>query len=199
MIIARKFTALAAGVGAFLAAPAAYAQSDAFAGAYAGPLVGAIEHHFYIEETDLRTGGTQGSYYRDWDIGGGAMAGYDWAVTDRLRLGGELSLLAGGGSPEASFDGARFQQNVRFGYRATARMGLVAGDRAMFFVKAGYGGDRFDIVNQAEISGASNWSSSFVVGAGAQFRLSSDAELRLEVEHLDNSSHAVLVGLPIRF
>lgn len=199
MIIARKFTALAAGVGAYLAAPAAYAQSDAFAGAYAGPLVGAIEHHFYIEETDLRTGRTAGSYYRDWDIGGGAMVGYDFAVTDRLRIGGEGALLVGGGSPEAFPGGARYQQNARFGYRATAKVGLVAGDRAMFFVKGGYGGDRYDIVNLAEISGASNWSNSFVIGAGAQIRLDSTMELRLEYEHLDSSSHAVFVGLPIRF
>lgn len=199
MIISRKFAALVAGIGVFPGAPAAYAQSDAFEGAYAGPLVGAIEHHFYIEETDLRSGRTEGNYYRDWDIGGGAMVGYDFAVTDRLRIGAEGSLLVGGGSPEGFFGGARYQQNARFGYRATARVGLVAGDRAMFFVKGGYGGDRYDIVNLAEISGASNWSNSFVVGAGAQIRLDSAIELRLEYEHLDNSSHAVLVGLPIRF
>lgn len=197
MIVSRKVAAVAAGVS--LVASAAHAQSATFEGAYAGPLIGALEHHFYIEETDLRSGQTEGSYYRDWAIGGGVMAGYDLAVTDLLRIGGEGSFLVGGGSPEAFFEGARYQQNSRFGYRATAKLGLVAADRIMFFVKGGYGGDRYSIDNQANIVDATEWSSSFVVGAGAQIRFNPAIELRLEYEHLDNSSHAVFVGLPIRF
>ena len=199
MVKSRIIAAFAAGIGGCLTAPAAQAQNALFEGAYAGPLIGALEHHFYLEETDLLTGQIDGQYYRDWDIGGGAMAGYDLAVTDRLRIGGEGSLLLGGGSPEAFVDGARYQQNARFGYRATAKLGLVAADRVMFFVKGGYGGDRYDIDNQAAVVDASEWSSSFVVGAGAQIRLDPVIELRLEYEHLDTSSHAVFVGLPIRF
>lgn len=186
-------------IGAFLAAPAAQAQTQTFEGPYAGPFVGALEHHFYLETTDLRTGDSDGRYYRDWDMGGGAMVGYDLPVTERVRIGGEGALVLGGGSPEAFVNGARYQQNSRVGYRLTGKVGLVATDRLMFFVKGGYGGDRFEIDNEANIPGATDWRHSFVVGTGAQIRLDPSIELRLEYEHLDTSSHAFFIGLPIRF
>ena len=175
------------------------AQDRAFEGPYAGPYVGALEHHFYLETSDMRTGATDGQYYRDWQIGGGALAGYDLAVADQVRIGVEGSLQLGGGSPEAYVDGALYQQNSRFGYRVIGKAGLVADERLMLFVKGGYGGDRFSIDNRAGVVGATNWSNSFVVGAGAQIRFDRAIELRVEYEHLDNSSHGFFLALPIRF
>lgn len=107
--------------------------------------------------------------------------------------------MVGGGSPEVFVNGARYQQNERLGYRLSAKVGLVAADRVMFFIKGGYGGDRFEIDNRANIADVTNWRNSFIVGTGAQIRLDPRIELRLEYEHLDNSSHAFFIGLPIRF
>lgn len=195
----RACAAVSAAAASLILAPAAHAQDVPFDGAYAGPLVGVLEHHFYIEQTDAQTGATDGAYTRDWDIGGGAMAGYDIAVGDRVRIGAEVSLLKGGGSPETFVGGARYQQNERFGYRATGRIGVVAADRALFFVKGGFGGDRYAIDNSAGVEEAREWRTSFVVGAGAQVRLDERIDLRFEYEHLDSSAHAFFVGLPIRF
>ena len=188
-----------AAMAAALTASGAQAQAAPFEGPYAGPFVGALEHHFYLETTDVRTGDTDGRYFRDWQIGGGGMAGYDLAVSERLRVGVEGALQVGGGSPEAFVNGARYQQNARFGYRLTGKVGLLAAERVMFFVKGGYGGDRFEIDNQANVADATNWQHSFVVGTGAQIRLDPSIELRVEYEHLDTSSHAFFIGLPIRF
>ncbi|MEL7708047.1 outer membrane beta-barrel protein [Citromicrobium bathyomarinum] len=191
--------AVSVAAASLVLAPAAHAQEVPFEGAYAGPLVGVLEHHFYLELTDEQTGATDGGYTRDWDIGGGAMAGYDLAVSDRVRIGAEVSLLKGGGSPEIYLNGGRYQQNERFGYRATLRAGVVAADRALFFVKGGFGGDRYAIDNSAGVEDAREWRTSFVVGAGAQVRLDERIDLRFEYEHLDSSAHAFFVGLPIRF
>ena len=120
-------------------------------------------------------------------------------MSERLRVGVEGALQVGGGSPEAFVNGARYRQNSRLGYRVTGKVGLLAADRVMFFVKGGYGGDRFEIDNRANVVDATNWHHSFVVGTGAQIRLDPRIELRVEYEHLDTSSHALFIGLPIRF
>lgn len=180
-------------------ASAANAEDVPFEGPYAGIFVGALEHHVFLETTDTLTGARDGRYYRDWQIGGGVMAGYDITAGERLRIGGEGSLQIGGGSPGAYFNGVPYQQNERFGYRLTAKAGVVPTDRMLIFVKGGYGGDRFAIDNSAEVEGVTQWRNSFVVGAGAQVRFGSLMELRIEYEHLDNSSHAFFIGVPIRF
>lgn len=196
-------TALAVSFFAFFATPAAHAQDkqdEPFAGFYAGPQVGAVEHHFYLEQSDGRTGRVlDAGYSREWAIGGGAIAGYDLPVGNILRLGAEVAAQVGGGSPEAFINGRRFQQNARYGYRATGKAGLLLTDRFIVFAKGGIGGDRFRIDNPAGVSNVREWRHSFVIAAGAQLRFSKEVELRLEYEHLDTSSHAVLIGLPIRF
>lgn len=88
MITLRALGPCAAIIVAVLVTPAAQAQTETFEGPYAGPFVGALEHHFYIETADLGTGDIDGGYYRDWDMGGGAMVGYDacnQAASDRRR------------------------------------------------------------------------------------------------------------------
>ncbi|WP_157084732.1 hypothetical protein [Sphingomonas pituitosa] len=43
------------------------------------------------------------------------------------------------------------------------------------------------------------WSSSFVVGGGAEWRVADRVGLRLDYAHVDNSSHQVMLGVPVRF
>ena len=183
---------------------AARAQSSTdarpFTGVYAGPEIGALEHHYYLEETDLRTGATDGRYYRDWDVGGGAFAGYDFALAKRIRIGAEASVNLGGGSPVAQFaDGTRFSQHPRFGLRGTARLGYVVSNRLLAYATFGYGGQRYRIGNSAGVRDTTDWGSSFTVGGGLEYRLARHVGVRLDFEHLDNSSNSVLLGIPLRF
>lgn len=197
-------------VSAFLAAVitcwpvAAAAQSyhpvGMFTGAYAGPELGAHEHHFYINVTDLRTNQTEGRYYRAWGVGGGAFAGYDFAVAGRVRLGVEAGVSVGGNNPVARFpDGTTYTQHPRFGYRATAKAGYLLGDRLLTYGTFGYGGHRYRLGGTAEVADAHEWRSSFTIGAGFQYRVSRRVDLRLDFRHLDNSMSHILIGVPVRF
>src|ERR1700710_1192752 len=66
-----------------------------FTGAYVGPEIGAHEHHFFVNVTDLRTARVEGRYHRAWGVGGGAFAGYDVALTQRVRVGLEAGIGLG--------------------------------------------------------------------------------------------------------
>ena len=170
-----------------------------FTGAYAGVEAGLHEHHFYIERSDPATGRVQGRYYRSWDIGGGAFAGYDAAVAPRVRIGGEIGISVGGGTPVARFETGTYSQRPQWGYRVTAKAGYLIGDRTMAYGTFGYGGHRYRIDNRANVLDAHPWGSSFTIGAGIEHRLSDRAALRLDFRHLDNSMNHLLVGVPIRF
>jgi outer membrane immunogenic protein len=181
---------------------AAWAQESPapFTGAYAGPEIGAHEHHAYFEETQYPSGTTTGRYYRAWGLGGGAFAGYDLAVTPRVRLGAEVGLSVGGGSPSATFsDGTTFSIHPRWGYRVTGKAGYLLNDRLMTYGTFGYGGHHYRHEGTASVADYSDWGSSFTIGAGFQYRLSDHVDLRLDFRHLDNQMSHILVGVPIRF
>jgi hypothetical protein len=72
----------------------------AFTGAYAGAGAGVIEHHYFLEVT--QDGQTTGSYYRATGIGASIFAGYDLAVSSRLRLGAEIEGTVGGATPRGA-------------------------------------------------------------------------------------------------
>lgn len=193
---------LAAVVGSWPAAAAPQAERpvDPFTGTYAGPEFGAHEHHFYINETDLRTNQTEGRYYRAWGVGGGAFAGYDFAVADRVRLGVEAGVSVGGNNPVARFsDNTTYTQHPRFGYRATGKAGYLLSDRLLAYGTFGYGGHRYRLGGTAEVRDAQEWRSSFTIGAGLQYRVSRRMDLRLDFRHLDNSMSHILIGVPVRF
>lgn len=181
----------------------ASAQTDdpvtAFTGGYGGVEAGLHEHHFYIAQTDAATGRTRGRYYRSWGAGGGAFAGYDIAVAPRIRIGGEVGISLGGASPVAHLPTRTYTQHPQWGYRATAKVGYVLGDRTLAYGTFGYGGHRYRIDNRADVSGAHPWSASFTIGAGIEHRLSNRAAIRLDFRHLDNSMSHLLIGVPIRF
>ena len=122
----------------------------AFTGAYAGPEIGAHEHHFFLDITDLRTGETSGRYYRAWGVGGGAFLGYDIAVAKRIRLGLEAGVSLGGSNPVAVFpDGTYYTQHPRYGFRGTGKVGYVLTDRLLAYGTFGYGGHRYRLGGNA--------------------------------------------------
>lgn len=178
-------------------------QSDvnaAFTGTYAGPELGAHEHHFYIEQTNLETGETRGRYYRAWGVGGGAFAGYELPIARRLRLGVEAGISLGGNAPVYRVaNGASYSQQPQWGLRATGRVGYVLGDKLLAYGTFGYGGHRYRLENTAGVTDTHNWGSSFTIGAGFEYRASRRIGVRLDFRHLDNSMSHILVGIPIRF
>jgi outer membrane immunogenic protein len=189
--------ALALVSGVLLSTEAA-AQAP-FTGAYAGAEAGVIDHHFWLSEA---AGGVTVSdrYYRDKDLGGGVFAGYDHAIGRRLRIGGEVALTTGGGDPAATFsDGSTFQATPRYGYRLTARAGVVAAPWLMLYANGGYGGNRYRLRGTARVADAHEWGSSFLVGAGLEVRASDRIGIRFDFKHVDNQSNQWLLGVPIRF
>ncbi len=197
---------MALAVMAFTSSPA-HAQETgdeavrtAFTGAYAGPEIGAHEHHFYVEETNIQTRETRGRYYRAWGVGGGAFAGYDLPVSPRVRIGLEASVSLGGKGPVARFaDGTFLARYPQWGLRGTGRVGYVLNSRLLAYGTFGYGGHRYRIENPARVTDVNNWGSSFTIGAGVEYRISPRVGLRLDFRHLDNSMSHILVGVPVRF
>ncbi|MET3724519.1 outer membrane beta-barrel protein [Sphingomonas trueperi] len=184
---------------ALFGAATAHAQQAPFSGTYAGVEAGVIEHHFYLDVT-VNDRPYSSRYYRDTGFGGGGFAGYDLAIAPRWRIGGEVEGTVGGGSPEAVIrDDYRYGQSPRVGYRVTGRLGFVATPRLLLYGKGGYGGNRYRLTGNAGVQDAHGWSSSFVVGAGAEWRVTDHAGLRLDYTHVDNSSHQLMLGVPIRF
>ena len=172
---------------------------DNFVGGYAGAELGSIEHHFYLKA--VQNGSTiAGRYFRNWGVGGGAFAGYDFRLTQTWRAGLEAEATFGGDDNVARFaNGTELRLSPRYGYRATVRLGPTLGSRTWLYALGGYGGNRYRISNSAGVADVHQWGSSFVVGVGIEHRLSRRLGLRLDYKHVDNQTHEFLVGLPIRF
>jgi outer membrane immunogenic protein len=204
----RTYKTFAVGVAALVAGypatasaqTAAAPESPAFSGFYAGPEAGLHEHHFYLEESNPRTGTSEGRYYRGWGFGGGAFAGFDHAVSSRVRVGVEAGISVGGNSPEARFaDGSFYVAKPRYGVRGTGKVGYLLSDRLMAYGTLGYGGHRYRVRTSGNIANAEEWGSSFTIGAGFEYQASDKIGVRLDFRHLDNQMSHLLVGIPIRF
>ena len=189
-----------AGWAALAAGAAAAAPADAaFTGPYAGAEAGVIEHHYFLE---TRAGGLilNRGYRRGWGTGGGVVAGYDVAVSRRLRVGAEAGLVLGGATnPTVFANGTSLVLKPRYGYRLTLHGGALLGSKLFAYVIGGYGGHHYRVSNSAGVTGIEESGSSFVVGAGAEYRLLRRAGLRFNYRHLDNQTHEFLVGVPVRF
>ncbi len=173
--------------------------NESFAGPVVGIEGGLVEHHFYLETTDLGTGETAGRYYRSWGAGGGIFAGYDIAIGARTIVGLEAALLVGGATNQAQLaGGSSYRAAPRHGYRVVGRLGRQLGERVLVYATAGYGGQRYRVtaagVRNPEPSG-----DSFVIGGGAEYRISPRMRVRIDFKHLDNQANQLLVGLPVRF
>lgn len=184
-------------------ASTAIAQDRSGSGRFVGPVVGIegglVEHHFYLEKTDLGSGEATGRYYRSWGAGGGLFAGYDIAIGVRTTVGLEAAFSIGGATNQAQLAGGSFYRATpRHGYRLVGRLGRQLGERVLVYATVGYGGHRFRVttigVSNAEPSG-----DSFVIGGGAEYRVSPRLAVRIDFKHLDNQANQLLVGLPVRF
>jgi outer membrane immunogenic protein len=179
---------------------AAMAQSEAppFAGTYAGLEAGALEHHIYLE---TQTGGAvQGAYRRSWGFGGGAFIGHNVAISEHLRIGGEAAVTTGGSDNVTQFaNGSELRLEPRYGYRVSLHGGPVIGSALWIYASGGYGGNRYRVHNSAGVADVHEWGSSFEIGAGAEYRLSSRVGVRVDYKHVDNQTHQFFVGVPVRF
>ncbi|MEP9359966.1 outer membrane beta-barrel protein [Sphingomonas sp. KR3-1] len=178
---------------------AAMAQAEApFTGTYVGGEAGALEHHIYLE---TQSGGTTtGRYHRAWGVGGGLFVGHDVVVSEHFRIGGEAGLTTGGGDNVVPFaGGAELRLEPRYGYRVSLHGGVVLGSSLFVYASGGYGGNNYRIRNTAGVADVHEWGSSFVVGAGAEYRISPRLGIRIDYKHVDNQSHQFFVGVPVRF
>lgn len=204
-----KSIATVAGLLAASATVPAAAQTveRAFTGASAGVEGGYLEHHFALEFETTDANGQllerSDQYYRSHGIGGGAFAGYDLAFSPRGRIGVELGVQAGGRTNCADLaafgPGASYAQIPRFGARAEVRAGYVLTPRLMGYALTGYGGNRYRIRDRGGIGDENSWGSSFIVGAGVEYRASPRLGARLQLVHVDNQTWSVFAGVPIRF
>ncbi len=188
-------------VVAILSASAAHAEERPFTGALAGIEAGAREDHDYFNLIDLQSGQSISRYYRAVGPSAGAFAGYDVAIAEQIRIGGEVGINLGGGRDVARLpSGVRFfEQHPRYGYRLSVRAGYLATPRLLLYGTGGYGGNRYRIDFNPGFSGVYQWGSSFIVGGGAEYRLSRRAGVRVDFKHVDNQASQLMLGLPIRF
>ena len=168
-------------------------------GPYVGVEVGAVDHHFVVEET---TGPSQISSRNvtKWGIGGGIFAGFDTYIVPRVRIGAEASLNFGGRTPSTtSAKGQRLSITPRYGYSLTARIGYAPNDRFVAYGGGGYGAHRYRLDIPAGSATFTEWNRSFILLAGVEVRASQRANVRLEFMHLDGTRNQVMVGIPVRF
>ncbi|MDJ0277187.1 outer membrane beta-barrel protein [Sphingomonas sp. 2R-10] len=177
----------------------ARADGAAFTGGYVGIEAGARQHRFQLELTEPRFGTTETRTYDATGFGGGAFAGYDLALASRLRLGAEVALVAGGGSPVARVGSRSYREEPQWGYRVGGRLGYVVGNRALVYAAAGFGAERNDFRDGLGVDGADRWSSGVSYGGGVEYRLSRRVGVRLDYREVGGVSRALTLGVPVRF
>lgn len=183
-----------------LTASMAQAQENtAFSGAYIGPEIGAVDHHFIIERSG-NSGVSNEKNVTRWGVGGGVFAGYTLPITPTLLLGGETSLSFGGQTPRYTEGTSAVSLKPRWGYTLTGRAAYTLSPRTMLFVEAGYGAHRYKLrSNNADTSQIDNWTRSFVLGGGVEYALRQRLAIRARFQHLDGTRNQIMIGIPVRF
>ncbi|WP_010218734.1 outer membrane protein [Sphingomonas sp. PAMC 26621] len=189
------------GIVAILSAPSASAQARSYTGPFAGIEAGAREDHVFFDVANLDTGETLSRYYRAVGPSGGAFVGYDVAVAQNVRIGGEVGVNIGGGRPVARLPDSRrfFEEHPRYGYRLSLRAGYLATPRLLLYATGGYGGNRYRIDFNPGIPDIHQWGSSFIVGGGMEYRFRDRTAVRIDFKHVDNQASQLMLGVPIRF
>ncbi|MEG3125732.1 outer membrane protein [Sphingomonas sp. GB1N7] len=180
----------------------AYAQSAAepFTGFHAGPAIGAVDHHFVLEES------TSGGPIRQfnvtrWGIGGEGFAGYDLAVTQKIVVGAEAAFDFGGRSAIESNRDYTFGIVPRHGFSLSVRPGYKAGSRVLLYAGGGFGGHDYRVVDSASSAADSDMTHtrSFILRGGAEYAFSRRGRVRFEFQHLDGTRNLFMLGFPFRF
>ncbi len=195
------------GIAALCCATPAMSQDEPVRNAFRGPSVGAeagyLEHHFALQFETFSPDGTvsyrSDRYYRSHGIGAGGFAGYDIAISKRGRLGLEVAGTLGGATN--SFGDGMLSLSPRFGAKLSVRAGYVLTPRLMAYGLTGYGGNAYRVTDTIGIEGSRDlrWGSSFIVGAGAEYRIDRRIGVRIDGKHVDNQTWQVFIGVPIRF
>lgn len=174
-------------------------DADNFIGPLIGVEAGLVQHHFSLEIT--RPGSpVQIESTKSYAIGAAGFAGYDVKIGSNLIVGAEASLHVGGKAALTTLPPliARIGIDPKLGYSLTGRIGYAANDKVLLFGRAGYGIHNYsnpDPTNRFPIGN----NKSFILGAGAEYRVSKKLAARLDLRHLDNSRNEILVGVLTRF
>lgn len=171
-----------------------------FSGAYAGPEVTAVDHHFTVEDVGASAGPRED--VTRWGIGGGTFAGYMAPVASRLLIGGEAGVFGGGRTPRYADGATTVALKPRWGYSLVARAGYTPAAGTMLFVEGGYGAHRYSVRATQDVDVEAigdSWTRSFVVGGGVEQVLSRRISMRARFQHLDGTRNQFMVGIPIRF
>jgi outer membrane immunogenic protein len=192
--------ALFCGAIALSSAASAQDAADNFVGPVIGVEAGLAQHRYSVNVSI--TGSPDQTFRRKSDgVGGTAFAGYDVKIGSNVIFGAEAALHAGGKTSSIiivpnTFTALRI--NPKLGYSLTGRIGYATSDKFLLFGRAGYGGQKYGLsgVNNLRASETNN---SFVLGAGAEFRIGGKVAARLDFRHLDASRNEVLVGVLTRF
>ena len=167
------FTALATAL-ALTSSPVFGRDREPFTGPYLGGALGAVNHHFVVEESDGAED-TRRFNVLKWGVGVEAFGGFDLAVARSVRLGGEAQFEAGGRLAVERNSNYTFGFRPRFGYSVSTRFGYVVAPAVMAYAGAGYGEHRYRTIFAGNVDpGARNSldrTRSFVLRVGAEARL----------------------------
>lgn len=180
----------------------AQTSGDTFTGPHVGASVGAVQHHFVLEESS-GTGTTERFNVSRWGIGGEAFAGYDWSVTPSIIAGVEGQFEFGGRHAVERNTDYQFGFKPRYGFSGSARVGYVVSPRMLVYAGAGYGQHKYRTIAAgnvgADLLGSLNDTRSFILRGGVEAAVAPHTAVRLEFEHLDGTRNQFMVGIPIRF
>lgn len=188
-------------VAVLIACAPAVAQSkdsEEHAGLTLGIAGGGVQHHFTVQENgnDREVDG--------FGFGGAATVGYLLPLAERILVGAEASFHFGGKKAETLiFAGqSRLGIDPRYGWSAVGRVGYAISPKVMLFGSAGYGEHRYTLIQPSGATPANPvkaTNSSFVLGAGAEYRIGSKFSLRADLRHLDGSRNELFFGVQTRF
>lgn len=174
-----------------------------FTGATIGLEAGWIRHGFTAHFTDFDSSGETAVAHTEGHghggFGGGAFAGYDFAVAPAIRLGAEVEVVFGGGTDTLTYGSAFYAKRAHYGLRGVLRAGYVLTPRLMGYATLGYATDRYGIDDTLGVSPSDRSPGGLAVGGGAEYRIDRRFGVRLDYKHADDFSNQLFVGVPVRF
>ena len=170
-----------------------------------GAEAGTLEHHAAATVFQYDSGGELGTNRRvtfnSHGVGGGLFGGHDWAISDRARVGIEVSGAIGGKTNMYAYNGGRLLLEPRYGLKLAARAGYVLTPRMMVYGLTGYGIGHYDVRDTIPVRASQTLKdqSGLLLGGGAEYRVDQRFGVRLDYKHVDNDSGQLFVGIPVRF
>ena len=183
----------------------AQVSNGGFVGGYAGASVGAVDHHFVLEETTQQGGLTTTSRFNvtRWGIGGEVFGGYDLPLYRRFVIGAEVQAGLGGRTATENSPQYTYGFKPKFGASISGRLGYVVSSGLMTYAGAGFGDQEYRTIVRGNagpgLQHSLDHARSFILRAGVEAAVINRVHVRLEFEHLDGTRNQFMVGVPIRF